>query len=203
MSESPAAAGDSDSDFMKRIFTALDISEEARRKVSGYIAELRAKFSNVRVGWERDEKLHLTLKFLGDIDETRLRDLTEAVSETAKQISEFKLQISNTGAFPSKKKARVLWLGIADEKGSLQKLNEILENECKRKGIAEETRNFKAHLTIARLREPHQSKELIENHLQNEFESDKFTVSGITIYESQLQKSGSIYTKYKNINLQG
>ena len=96
-----------------------------------------------------------------------------------------------------------MWLGIVDELKSLQKMNEILEIECERKGFAREKRNFKAHLTIARLREPHKSKELIERHLRNDFESNVFAVSGIVIYESQLQKSGSIYTKYKKLNLQG
>ena len=185
---------------MKRIFTAIDISDEARRQVSDYIAYLRAEFPNVRVGWDKPEKLHLTLKFLGDIDEGQLQDLNEAVKETVKQITSFKLRISKTGAFPSTKKARVLWLGVEDEKGSLQKLNEVLENEGERKGFAKEKRDFKAHLTIARLREPHQSKALIERHLQNDFEAEEFTVSEITIYQSQLQKTGSIYSidsKYK------
>lgn len=179
---------------MKRIFTAIDISDETRRMTADYITDLRAAFPNVRVGWDKPEKLHLTLKFLGDIDKAQLRNLAEAVEETVKRISSFKLRISKTGTFPSEKKARVLWLGVEDEKGSLQKLNEILENECERKGFAKEKRSFKAHLTIARLREPQNSKELIERHLQNNFESVEFTVSGITIYESNLQKSGSIYS---------
>lgn len=188
---------------MKRIFTAVDISEEARREVSDYIADLRTEFANVRAGWDRAEKLHLTLKFLGDINETQLLDLTGAVTETARQISNFTLRISATGSFPAEKKARVLWLGIEDEKGSLQKLNEILETECERKGFPLEKRNFKPHLTIARLREPRKSNELIEKHLQNEFETDEFIVSEIVIYESRLQKSGSIYTKRKKLKLQG
>jgi len=178
---------------MKRIFTAIDISDEARRQVSDYIADLRAEFPSVRVGWDKPKKLHLTLKFLGDIDQLQLHKLTEAVKETAKQNLEFKLKISKTGAFPSQKNARVLWLGIEDEKGSLQKLNEILEAECESKGFAGEKRNFKAHLTIARLREPENSKELIEIHLQNDFQSGEFSVSEVVIYESQLQKTGSIY----------
>ena len=53
---------------MKRIFAAIDISEEARRKVSAYIETLRRAFPRVRIGWEKTEKLHLTLKFLGGID---------------------------------------------------------------------------------------------------------------------------------------
>jgi len=54
---------------MKRIFTAIDISGEARKMAADYIENLRGEFSQIRVGWERAEKLHLTLKFFGDIDE--------------------------------------------------------------------------------------------------------------------------------------
>ena len=131
---------------------------------------------------------------MGNTGEAQLRNLTEAVEETVKQISNFNLQIKATGAFPSKRNARVLWLDVRDGRGSLQKLNKILETECAKRDFAKETRNFKAHLTIARLREPHKSKELVEEHLSNDFDSAEFTVSEITIYESQLLKSGSIYS---------
>jgi 2'-5' RNA ligase len=184
---------------MKRIFTAIDISDETRVKAEGYIKNLREEFSQVRVGWERAEKLHLTLKFFGDVDEEQLAKLTAAVEETANQLSSFKLQITKTGVFPSKRNARILWLGVQDVEGNLQKLNEILENECEKKGFAREKRNFKAHLTIARLREAHKSKELVERHLENEFDSAEFQVSKIAIYESHLQKTGSIYERIKNV----
>jgi len=179
---------------MRRIFTAIDISDEARRKSSDYIESMSGEFPNLRVGWERAEKLHLTLKFLGDIDEDRLKNLIEAVEKTAERFSIFKLQISETGAFPSPRNARILWLGVRDEPGNMRRLNEILETECERKDFEKEKRNFKPHMTIARLRQPPQSKELIEKHLHNDFVSIEFAVSEIVIYESRLQKSGSIYS---------
>jgi 2'-5' RNA ligase len=184
---------------MKRIFTAIDISDEARATVADYIENLRGAFPQIRVGWEKAEKLHLTLKFLGDIDEIRLENLIEAVGNTASQISSFRLQISDTGVFPSVRKARILWLGLKDETGELQNLNKSLEADCEQIGFAKEKRNFKPHLTIARLREPHKSKELVERHLENEFKSVEFQVSEITIYESRLQKTGSIYKAIKNV----
>lgn len=188
---------------MKRIFTAVDISDETRRKFSDYIATLRAGFPNVRVGWDKPEKLHLTLKFLGDINEKQLGDLTGAVSETAKQISDFKLRISKTGVFPTMQNARILWLGVEDEKGSLRKLNEILESQCNSKGFAGEKRSFKAHLTIGRLREPHNSRQLVENHLRNDFESAEFTIKEIVIYESKLAPTGSVYSVVEQRKLTG
>jgi 2'-5' RNA ligase len=179
---------------MKRIFTAIDISDEARRKVSAYVETLCGEFSNLRVGWEKAEKLHLTLKFLGDIDDRHLKNLIEAVEKTARQIKSFKLEIAETGVFPSPRNARILWLGLKNEQGSLQKLNEILEIECEKIGFEKEKRNFKAHLTIARLREPQKSKELAQRHLRNEFEAVEFDVSEIVIYESKLLPQGSVYS---------
>lgn len=178
----------------KRIFVAIDISQVVREEAIAFAEELRQEFQNLRVGWEKPEKLHLTLKFLGDIDEEQLESLSRAVAETANQISKFNLRISGTGAFPSPRNARILWLGIKDENDNLLKVNDVLESECEKRGFAKEKRNFKAHLTIARLREPHKSKELVEKHLQNNFEAGEFSVSEIVIYESRLQKSGSIYS---------
>ncbi len=186
---------------MKRIFTAIDISNEARARTTNYIENLRGEFSQIRVGWEKAEKLHLTLKFFGDVDEEQLAKLTVVVEETAKRLSDFKLRITETGVFPSKRNARILWLGVQGETENLQKLNEILETECEKTGFAREKRNFKAHLTIARLREPRKSKELVERHLENEFKAVEFQVSRIAIYESHLQKTGSIYEAIKNVKL--
>lgn len=179
---------------MKRIFTAIDISEEARRKASGYIENLRQQFPKLRVGWDKPEKLHLTLKFLGETSAGQLAKLTKAVDAAARGIPGFKLRIEDTGVFPNPRKARVLWLGVKDEKGNLRKLNEALENECERQDLAREKRDFKAHLTIARLREPEKSKKLIEAHLQETFIAVEFEVSEIVIYQSELSPHGSRYT---------
>lgn len=179
---------------MKRIFIAVDISGETRRKVSQYIEDLRRKYGRLRVGWEKTEKLHLTLKFLGDTDEKRLRDLIAAANETRKFFSPFKLQILQTGVFPNPRKARVLWLGVKDETNSLKKLNDVFESRCEKIGFEREKRNFSPHLTIARLREPEKSYELAETHLRENFFSDEFDVSEVAIYESRLTPGGSLYS---------
>ena len=189
---------------MKRIFVAVPISAEARRRAASYIESLRAEFREARVGWEKAEKLHLTLKFLGDCDERQLRNLENAVANSAKSffdsenIANFKIQISETGVFPSKRNGRILWLGLHDESGNLAKINRILETECEKMGFEKENRSFKPHLTIARLKEPHKSGHLAEKHLENTFEPVEFEVSEIVIYESKLQPTGSIYRKLKS-----
>jgi RNA 2',3'-cyclic 3'-phosphodiesterase len=178
----------------KRIFVAVDISDDARRRVSAYAETLRRDFPNLRVGWEKAEKLHLTLKFLGETNENQLNDLIGVIEKTARQISDFKLQISDTGVFPSLRNPRILWLGLKDSSGSLSRINEILESECENVGFTREKRNYKAHLTIARLREPRDSKQIAQKHLENKFEPVEFNVSEFVVYESKLQPIGSIYT---------
>ncbi|MGC2237873.1 MAG: RNA 2',3'-cyclic phosphodiesterase [Pyrinomonadaceae bacterium] len=178
----------------KRIFIAVDISDEARRRAFEYSEALRREFPNLRIGWEKTEKMHLTLKFLGDINENQLKELVEIVSKTAAQISKFKLNVGETGVFPTPQNARILWLGVKDEERSLAQISEILESECENIGFPKEKRNFKAHLTIGRLREPRKSREIALKHLQNRFEPVEFEVSELVIYESKLQPNGSIYS---------
>lgn len=179
---------------MKRIFAAIEISAAARERVSDYIENLRGEFSSQRVGWEKPEKLHLTLKFFGDIEEKQLRNLMEAVEKTARQISVFNLQITGTGVFPSSREPKILWLGVRDEQGSLAKTNDILESECENRGLAREKRIFKPHLTIARLREPHKSINLVRFHTNKNFTLPSFKVSGLIVLQSRIYSDGSRYT---------
>ncbi len=186
----------------KRIFTAIDIPEFERRSIFRLTERLRSEFPDARANWEKPEKLHLTLKFLGDIDEARLAEFIEAVEETSKKIRPFHLQTSGTGGvFPSARKARVLWLGFADETGSLPKLNEILESECEKRGFVREKREFKAHLTIARFREK-PNEFLVEQFLHTSRPpSPPFEISEITIYRSELLPHGSIYKVISKVKL--
>src|SRR5262245_31761683 len=120
---------------MKRIFVAVDISDEARRKVAAYIETLRNEFRKIRVGWDKAEKLHLTLKFLGDTNENQLKNLEKIVEEISAKITNFNLQIAETGIFPNARNPRVLWIDVKDEAENLAKINNLLETECEKIGF--------------------------------------------------------------------
>ncbi|MBV9957693.1 MAG: RNA 2',3'-cyclic phosphodiesterase, partial [Acidobacteria bacterium] len=94
-----------------RVFCAVELPEEVRARVSAHIAELRGLFPGARASWARAEALHITLKFLGEIERARVEALSEAASKAAAAVRSFELQIAETGAFPPRGPARVLWLG--------------------------------------------------------------------------------------------
>lgn len=187
---------------MKRIFIAVDVSEEARRRVSNYIENLRREFPKIRVGWEKAEKLHLTLKFFGDCGEKQVGEIEKIIEQISSGISNFKLQISETGVFPDKRNPRVLWIDVKDETGNLAKINDLLEAECEKIGFQRERRKYVPHLTIGRVREPNRARELAKKHLANEFEPVEFAVSEIVIYESQLKPTGAVYLRVRSFEFQ-
>lgn len=189
---------------MKRIFVAVDISDEARRRAAAHIDSLKSVVSKARVGWVRAEKLHLTLKFLGDTGENELARLNQAVERAAALIGPFHIRLGTTGVFPSPRKARVLWLGVEDADREFRRLYQILEVECEKEGFEPETkRDFKPHLTIARLREPGRPAELVRAHLETEFGPVEVEVPDIGIYESRLQPAGPVYLPFARYKLAG
>jgi len=186
----------------KRIFIAIDISDSARAVCAAHVDRLRQNFPQVRVGWERPEKLHLTLKFLGNINADILDGLRTSMSEIASRHHRFKLQLSGSGVFPSKSRPRILWIGVDDRSGAVAPVHSEIEDVCHRLGFEREKRTFRPHLTIARIKEPHASAALADRHLKTKIEPVEFEVAEVVIYESKLQPSGSVYSSVSTAKLQ-
>lgn len=184
-----------------RTFIAVDINAETRRKVADYSLKLQNDFKEIRANWDKPEKLHLTLKFLGDTDESQLGEVKKIVAEIAEKQTNFTLSLNKNGVFPNTRNAKVLWIGVEDKGGNLKKINEILERECAAVGFESEQRNYHPHLTIARIKDASNTAELVKKHLETQIEPLEFKVSEIVIYESKLQPSGSIYKKIFSKNL--
>jgi 2'-5' RNA ligase len=178
---------------MRRIFVAVDISEDARHRVARYIADLRGDTTGKIATWTHSEKLHLTLRFIGNCEEEGLPKVINATRAAAESIRPFMIKIVGTGVFPNKRKARVLWLGIDDKTDQMTKAVNIfdaaydLEPQSDREA-------FSPHLTIARIKDRVRSKELVNQHLNSNFEPVEFEVLEIVVYESQLLSTGSVYS---------
>lgn len=185
---------------MKRFFIAIDVPEKARRAAAAHIDVLRRAFPRSRVGWERPEKLHITLKFLGDLNDEQVVGLRQTVGKVVRQSEKFTVTIAGTGSFPPGGHPRILWLGAEDD-GTLEIIAARLEDELAESGFSREKRPFSPHITIARVREPRSSGELASLHTQTPIESVAFEVHEIVVYESKPQPSGSVYSTIANYPL--
>lgn len=179
---------------MKRIFTAIDIPDELRHSISEYIDELKLPFSDVRVLWEKKEKIHLTLNFLGEVDPEKLSEIVDIVQNAAKETNSFDLTVLDAGVFPNLRRPRILWIGVRDKAGALESLKSRLDDSFQEFGFAAKKGRFVPHLTIGRLRQPGKSRELASIHKQNRFGPYEFTVSELKVYESTLGLNGSTYS---------
>jgi 2'-5' RNA ligase len=177
-----------------RVFCAVELPDELRSRVAERVRRLRAEFSDVRASWERPEKLHITLKFLGDIEHARVEALSGAAARAVANIEPFDLTINEPGSFPPHGQPRVLWLGIVDATGRLAFMQSALEEECAAVGFPRESRPFKPHLTLARIRSPQGARELAAAHRETPFEPQRFKVSELIVMLSELGPGGSRYT---------
>src|SRR5882724_12734141 len=97
-----------------RTFIAIEIPLDIRRRIKEHIDQLRAVFPDVRASWTREDNLHLTLRFLGNIPVARIPPLSNAVAAAAHEIKPFDLAICDCGTFPPHGRPKVLWIGCAD-----------------------------------------------------------------------------------------
>ena len=187
----------------KRLFIAIDISDEARSAARTYIDLLKSKFPSAQVKWGAPENLHLTLKFLGSTDDELVGRVVDLVRERAKGTKPFEIEISGTGAFPSAKDPRVLWLGVKETSSTMKHLAELIDQDFSSLGFEQETRAFKPHLTIARVRDPRRAAALGGQHQSNSFGPIRFVSDELVLYESQLGRGGSTYTRLATAKFSG
>lgn len=178
-----------------RVFCAVELPAEVRRRVGDHIASLRTHMPQVRAGWGHSEKLHITLKFLGEMEQERAAVLLEAAARAALGVPPFSIIIEGAGAFPPRGLPRVLWLGISDATGFLAQLQLSLENECEGVGFLREVRPFHPHLTIARLRSPEGARSLAALHHESGFAPAEVSVNHLIVMRSRLGPHGSHYTE--------
>jgi 2'-5' RNA ligase len=177
-----------------RVFCAVELPPEVRARAAEHIAHLRKAMPDVRAGWEREEKLHVTLKFLGEIEAQRVAALSNATARATQSAQPFTLALENAGAFPTHGVPRVLWLGIKDASGGLALLQQSLEDECASESFQREERAFHPHLTIARVRAPQGARRLAALHHEMGFPSLEFPVTELVVIRSEMGQGGSRYT---------
>jgi 2'-5' RNA ligase len=179
-----------------RIFCAVELPEDVRARIDAHVARLReATPGTLKISWERAEKLHLTLKFLGEIDAERVEALTRAAGRAAGAAGKFEVSLQETGAFPARGNPRVLWLGLRDDTNRLAQLQAQLEAECERENFPREARPFRPHITIARIRVANAAaRHVARLHGETEFAPATFNLGEFVVMQSRLGAGGSRYT---------
>jgi 2'-5' RNA ligase len=177
-----------------RVFVAIELPASVRRKLTEHIDRLRDSVAEARASWVREENLHLTLKFLGDTSVTSVEKLSATADIAASNVEPFEIVVEGCGAFPPKGQPRVLWVGIEDPSRQLALLHMALEDECAKVGFSREERPFHPHLTIARIRKPHDSRHLAAIHNEVGFEPATVRAAELTVIRSELRSEGSRHT---------
>ena len=177
-----------------RLFCAFELPESLRARISQHSQRVRDATPEAAASWSRPENIHLTVKFFGNVDQQRISVISAAATRVVKEFSPVRIEVGKTGVFPRPSRPQVLWIGIDDPSRGLAKLHKQLEDEFAREGFSKEDRAFRPHLTIARIRKPHNSDRLAEAHLGMEFSSVAIDLSELVLFRSELSSGGSKYT---------
>jgi 2'-5' RNA ligase len=155
-----------------------------------------------RVRWARSEGIHLTLKFLGDIKAADIEPIAGIMSDAAKDFAPFSLTARAIGVFPSIKRPRVIWSGLAGDVNLLEDLQQKIDASLTRIGFIKENRPFRGHLTLGRFQAAADPKALAQA-LQKfgDFETESFAADRIILFQSELEPTGAVYSKLKSIAL--
>lgn len=179
-----------------RSFVAIELPGGVRQRLWELGQSLRA--SGLRASWVKPERMHLTLRFLGDVAQSDLDDLGALLATGYAGRGPLKLGVKGTGAFPNVRRPSVIWAGIEALAGGLTEVQAVAEDASQRIGLAPEKRGFKPHLTLARLKDHGRAEELpalLSKHA--DFALDAFQVTGVSLFSSELTASGPNYTRLR------
>jgi 2'-5' RNA ligase len=182
-----------------RTFICIEIPESIKERIDHLQKALKA--IDAQVSWTKPSNIHLTLKFLGAVEATRIQRIARAVERATAGINRFEIEVSGTGCFPSPRNPRVLWIGFSEVPDALKQLYSKLEDELAREGFAREKRKFSPHLTIGRLRGPKNASHLAEALITSGFNAETFMANEVIVMRSDLKPTGSIYTPQALIKL--
>lgn len=183
-----------------RTFIAIEIPADIRQQLAGLQRRLRD--TGVEAGWPRPEGIHLTLKFLGEVPADLIEQIKHGLEEAVREVRRFRIGISGSGAFPNVRNARVVWAGLAGDLEALARLQAGVEDAMAVIGIERETRPFKPHLTLGRIKSV-RSKDAWLKTLE-ELKSlalPGFEVHAVSLMKSELKRTGAEYTELARVEL--
>ena len=183
-----------------RTFIAIRLHDSLQNAVSEIIDKLAS--TNAKVKWVEPENVHLTLKFLGNVEEERLPEVYEACERAAKGVAPIDIEMRALGCFPDTKSPRIVWLGIERGADALKRLQERVESELRATGFPKEDKPFRAHLTLGRVKGKQKLAALCRllEEKRNVFVGT-MRAEKISVMKSKTMPAGPVYTELQAIPL--
>jgi 2'-5' RNA ligase len=182
-----------------RTFICIELPDEIRDRIGAL--QDRLKHVSADVSWVRPAKIHLTLKFLGDVGALKIARVCAAVENAIQGEEAFPIEVGGTGCFPSAQNPRILWIGVASPSDKLKQLQTSIEKTLEAMAFARENRPFSAHLTLGRVKSRLNARRLVEELAEAGSEKLSFQVSKIAVMRSDLKAKGAVYTPLASIPL--
>ena len=184
---------------MIRAFIAVEIDSQTVGQISAAVADLKPRIPGIR--WVPPTNFHLTLKFLGDIEESRIDPIVRALEPALHPFPRFTINAKDLGVFPDLKRPRVLWIGL--EGKELLELASKVEEALEPLGFVPEKRGFKPHLTVGRWRQFDRSSRKFVEELEKwqGHEFGESTVAEVIFFQSELKREGATYHPLKVVAL--
>ena len=184
---------------MIRAFVAVDLEPQTVQQIAEAIVQLRPRMSGIR--WLAPANFHLTLKFLGDVDEAKVAPIAAALERDLCPFSCFTINAKGLGVFPDLKRPRILWVGLVGDE--LNALASRVEKTLIPFSFAAERRAFTPHLTVGRWREfkgsPKELGDEIEKWRGHDFGRSK--IDEVILFQSVLKPEGAVYRPLKTVAL--
>ena len=169
---------------MVRLFVAIDLPEPVKDRLGGLCAGVPG------ARWVSREQIHLTLRFIGEVDNGLFSDIADELAGVA--VEPFPLRLRGVGHFPPRGQPKVLWAGVEDG-APVARLHNKIEARLQRLGMPPDRRKFSAHVTLARLKNTRIGR--VRDYLAQHglFAAESFPVSGFHLYSSRLGAAGAIH----------
>ena len=150
----------------------------------------------MKASWVRPEHMHLTLRFLGDIDNAQAQFISPYLREVFSDMHPFTLLAQAVGAFPNLRRPSIVWAGIGPLTGPLELVQTHCERAAQHAGLTPELKPFHPHITLARIKDPRPPVDLMQAiERERTFTAGEFTVHGVSLLKSELTPRGPNYTR--------
>jgi 2'-5' RNA ligase len=182
-----------------RSFIAINLPDPIKSDIDSIVERLRPAGPPAR--WVPGSNFHLTLKFLDEISPEQVMPIRGAITMAVSNVGAFDIRLGGFGVFPNERKARVFWIGIEGGFETMQTLACDIDRAVAPLGVAQEAREFSAHVTLARFREPAPVGELVKATSHMPYRSEAIHVGSIELMKSVLSPKGAEYSILESVRL--